>query len=330
MAALSKSELLAIVEQAISASGWNLIHISDEHPFRLHIYDGEDSYRIRIYIWNITSGGRNRPANEYRIQITGFDHFDAEIGGKTLILGWWAEAGVFAGFDFARHSGRLGSSPSFQIREAYLRAAYEHGFSPCLKDNQEIALAFRPEMFVEYIQNLEVLHGFGDSPADLAVLDAVSVDPYTANVGDFRNISETRRVVVSSVQRRLRSSTFRAKVLAVYNQQCAFCGLQLGLVQAAHVLPVSHEESTDDTHNGVAACYLHHAAYDKSLITFDQYYKTHVNDAQMRDFQETNRYGQADRFVRDIRPLIILPPAITDRPHARLVEAANQVRGWIL
>lgn len=169
MPRLDKRQLFEKVIQAIQACGWQYIQLSpqNEHPFRLRIFRENEAYTVRIYIWNMTHGGGvARPTDEYRIQITGVSHFEPETGGKTLILGWWDEASVFAGFDYRKHSGRLGSSPSMQIRESFLREAYEHGFSPCNKGNREIAIAFRPDFIIEYIRSLESLHDVGKSRTD--------------------------------------------------------------------------------------------------------------------------------------------------------------------
>ncbi len=329
MPKLRKADLLNIIVSAVAECGWNVLYLDTAHPFRLQIYNAEESFRVRIYIWNIThGGGQARPANEYRIQITGVDHFVPEPSGKSLILGWWGEENVFAGFDFDRHSGKLGASPSFQIREESLRQAYLNGFSPSPKENQEIAIAFRPDFLVEYIRNLEALHRFGETPQDLAALESVARAPEAVNDSDLQAVSPERRVVVKSVQQRMRSSSFRSRVLTAYSHSCAFCGLQLDLVQAAHILPVSHENSTDDTYNGVAACFLHHAAYDRGLVAFDERYQVLVNEAEMRRFVEVHRDGGMGKFRAVLRRLILVPPAVNDRPHIEFVNLANQIRGW--
>jgi len=109
-----KYDLLDIIVQSINDSGWNVLYIGDisQHPFVLKIYQHHESYLLRIYVWNLTHGGGiARAADEYRIQITGADHFEQWAGEKTLILGWWEAVGVFAGFDYAKHVGKLGFSP---------------------------------------------------------------------------------------------------------------------------------------------------------------------------------------------------------------------------
>ena len=85
-----KYDLLDIIIQGFRDDGWNILYIEDpnNHPFRLKIYRGEESYDLRIYVWNLThGGGAMRPADEYRIQITGVNQFEPELNGKTLILG---------------------------------------------------------------------------------------------------------------------------------------------------------------------------------------------------------------------------------------------------
>ena len=147
---------------------------------------------------------------------------------------------------------------------------------------------------------------------------------------DLQTVSELRRIVVASVQRRLRSSKFRKQILTAYRHRCAFCGIQLDLVQAAHILPITHEASSDEVHNGIAACFLHHAAYDRGLVTFDETYRTVINSKTVNTLAEIKRDGGIEDFRTALRPLIILPPSVSDRPHVDNVRLANQVRGWKL
>jgi len=325
-----KYALLDHVVKAITDSGWNVLYIATihEHPFRLQVYREDESYRILIYIWYLThGGGRKRPQNEYRIQITGTDHFEQVPGEKTLVLGWWEEAEVFAGFDVRKHTGTLGRSPSIQIREEHLRRAYISGFSPCDKGNQEIAIAFRPDFFVEYVRNLEMLHDFGQSLEDLAVLDAVSQNP-EINDEDIQIGDNMRRTAIFSVRRKLRDTSFRKRVLTAYGFRCAVCGIQLKLVDAAHIIPVNHESSTDETRNGLALCALHHRAYDQTLITVGEDYSVLLNEERVDYLKRIKQDNGLDDFSRSLRPLILLPPAITDRPHIEYIRIANRIRGW--
>ncbi len=330
MARLNKRDLVDRIEKAVVESGWNVLYLSsaDVHPFHLQIYRNSESYRSQVYVWNIThGGGKARPQDEYRIQITGVDHFDQVVGEKTLVLGWWAEAEIFAGFDARKHWGILGSSPSFQIREQCLRDAYLYGFSPCDKGNQEIAIAFRPDFFADYVRNLEALHSFGDLAQDLETLGAVSRNP-EINDEDIQVVDEQRKQVVRSIRNSLRDSSFRRRVLNAYAYRCAVCGIQLDLVVAAHIVPVVEPGSTDETSNGLALCVLHHEAYDQGLITVAEDYSVLLSESRVRYLAQTRRIDGLDWFREHLRPIIHLPPGIADRPHIEYIRRANQIRGW--
>src|SRR6266496_904566 len=279
MARHNKYDLLEKIVSAVNDSGWNVAYLEDikQHPFYLQVYRDNESYRVKIYVWHLThGGGKARPKDEYRIQITGVDQFEPLQGGKTLILGYWKEVDVFAGFDVRKHLGRLGSSPSIQIREDALRKAYINGFEPRDKGNKEVAIAFRPDFFVDYLQSLEPLHDFGQSTKDLSVLSEIAQNP-EINVADIQIQNVARKTTVVSVSKKLRDVSFRKRVLTAYSFHCAVCGIQLKLVEAAHIIPVNHDNGTDETRNGLALCALHHKAYDQGLITVVEDYSVQIN-----------------------------------------------------
>jgi putative restriction endonuclease len=338
MARISKRQLLRIVEGSINSSGWNFLHLpaNGEHPARYHIYKGDAGYRVKIYIWNIShGGGAARAANEYRIQITGIPNaagrqeFVSELGGKTLILGWWDDVGVFAGFDYTKHSGELGASPSMQINEETLRAAHLSGFAPHNKGNGELAIAFRPDFIGSYIENLEALHECGESPQATHILDEIGDNPDEVDDAEIRReVPPERQYAVISTKKALRDIGFRNRVLNAYGHRCAMCGVQLKLLDAAHILPVFHADSTDETSNGISLCTLHHRAYDKGFVTFDSLYRTHINEQMAAEFRRTSHDGGLDQFRGNLRPLLILPPDRRDRPNPDFVTATNEMRGW--
>ncbi len=201
-----KYDLLDIIIQGIRDDDWNIIYLTDTkfHPFRLKIYKGDESYNIRIYVWNLThGGGEMRPADGYRIQIT----------------------------------------------------------------------------------------------------------------------------AVVSVKKKIRDNSFKSRILTSYSNHCAFCGIQLKLIDAAHIVPVQHD-GTDETSNGIALCALHHRAFDRNLVTFNGDYQIIYNEQQFDKLREIGLDGGSDRFVDDLRAVIHLPPSINDRPHVNYINLANRIRGW--
>ena len=325
-----KGPLLDLIVQSLYDDGWGIIYLHDPqwHPFILRIYKEDIKIDVRIYIWKLTHGGGSaRAADEYRIQITGVDQFEPQENGVTLILGWWNEGGVFAGFDYHFHSGILGSSPSIQIREEALRSAYVNGFSTWAKENHEIAIAVRPDLLGEYMQNLGRLHSFGQSQADLALLNAAMATNQDPNDAALETVTMERRTVIAQVTKKMRDIGFKKRVLEAYGFTCAFCGLQLKLIDAAHILPVEND-GTDETWNGIALCALHHRAYDRNLITFDERYQILRNRRALDNLSSISHGGERQQFEANLRAMIILPPSRDDRPHVESVRHANHIRGW--
>ena len=325
-----KYDLLNRVIEAIIDDGWNVIYLGDInfHPFKIRMYKNEESHDLCIYIWNLThGGGAQRPANEYRVQITGVSQFSRLPNEKTLILGWWNDGEVFAGFDYDKHSGVLGASPSIQIREQALRQAYTNGFSAWKKDNEEIAIGFRPDFFTEYVRNLESLHSFGESDNDFEVLEELSDNVNTVNDERVATVTNERQTTVISVKKKVRDSSFKSRVLNSYSSRCAFCGVQLKLIDAAHIVPVAHH-GTDETSNGISLCALHHRAYDRRLVTFNSEYQILINEKLVTQLVNQNLHGGLQSFRDNLKAVISLPPTIADRPLVAYVSEANNLRGW--
>lgn len=326
-----KFDLLDNIVQAINESGFNVLYVDDinNHPFLLKVYNENESYLLRIYAWNLTHGGGSaRPANEYRIQITGTTRFEKKEGEKTLILGWWGQVGIFAGFDFNYHNGRLGASPSIQIREENLRNALINGFSACDRGNGEIAIAFRPDFFGDYIRDLEELHKIGKNQTEVEVIEQIIAGSLEVNSSTVKELPEERQTIIATVSKKLREKSFAKRVLTAYGNQCAFSGMQLKLVDAAHILPVSEPTSTDETANGIALSALYHRAFDRGLVTLNDQYQIITHDQRIGQLRELGFDGGFDAFEELLRPVIIVPPAINDRPNVNFIREANKLRGW--
>lgn len=333
MPRLNKRQLLSTVELAICESGWDFLRLSEvgSHPAIYQIYRANQSQRVRVYIWNLTPGGGNRPTDEWRIQVTGVTQLGLEPDGKTLVLGWQDQLGVFAGFDSRLHQGDLGASPSIQIRNAALDRAKVDGFAPQGKSNSELAIAFRPEFLGAYVDSLESLHDCGAFPGEIKTLSRISREPDEVDDKEVeQTIAEPRRFAVVSVRQAIRDRGFRNRVLRAYGYSCAMCGIQLSLIEGAHILPVEHPEGTDGTDNGVALCALHHRAFDRALVTFDNGFHIRVNENKVEDLKTHDRTDGLESFKTALRTKIALPANRHDWPNRRFVKKANALRGWEL
>jgi hypothetical protein len=83
--------------------------------------------------------------------------------------------------------------------------------------------------------------------------------------GDGKDLAALERVrrASSSI---VRDARFGRRVIAAYSGLCAMCGLDVGLVQGAHIYPASAPNSPDETWNGLALCPTHHVAFDRHLV----------------------------------------------------------------
>lgn len=322
-----KEELLAKVEAALRLSGWQMLWLIYDHPARARLINGDNAIDAWIHIWNLTPGGR--PAQmplERRIQPTGIQGlFAASPGVRTLILGWSDETGVFAAFDHDYHSGHFGKSSSIQTDLPALQDAARDGIGVFAKGTGELSIAVRPDMLGLYVGQMHVLHASGKDAAQLDVLRRMAANPLEVEPS---NVPKPRRKVMTTALRLLRDRRFSQTVLAAYGHKCAFCGLQLKLLDAAHILPVAHPDSHDQVTNGVALCALHHRAYDSALITFDSSYALRVNQSLVASLRSEGRSGGLAGFKSGLRPSLLLPQHKVSNPSAMMIQKGNELRGW--
>jgi putative restriction endonuclease len=303
------------------------------NPLLITAFQHDGVHDLKVYKWNITGGGRKSRPTEYRIQLTG-----AISGspGQTLLVGWSTIHGVFAGFDPSLHERSIGKSSSAQIDEEYLEAARTNGVSVQYKSNEEVVIAFQPEMFMTYVLHQNELHGFRESQddtetLDLSIKEAISdhTDHPLAEGDAADSIGHpVRREIVTEVRRRAREASFQRRVLEAYSDRCALCGIQLQLVQASHIVPVANASSTDETTNGLALCALHHWAFDRSLVTIFDDYEVQVNENRLKELRGLGLSQGEKDFVKQLRKRILLPKGKADCPSKSYIRRGNFIRGW--
>ena len=329
-APLTKKHLLALILNAIDDGGWRSLVASATHPFHLRVFRNEDSdqgFNLRIYIWNCTHGGGSaRADDEYRIQLTGAVP-TMRSGEVTVLLGWHDGYGVFAAWDMTKHRGQDSKSPSAQIKEDALANAHTHAFSIHPRHNGEIAVAFRPEFLVEYALNSASMHRLGKAVDAITILN--SLDHITdAEIGAVKD--KQRRTIVTQISRKYRAHDFKQRVLGAYGNRCAVCGVQLKLIDAAHIIPVADPSSTDETANGIALCKMHHAAMDRNLISINENYRIEVSSTEIDRLEKYNLNGGIKEFKQHLKTAILLPADRRDYPKPSYFKRARVVRNWAI
>lgn len=175
---LSPSELRERFAAAISASGASWATIEDGQPFvgDLTSASGEVT-RIRAYLRNIThGGGEARPTQEYRIQIANLPPPGTDPAGSTrLVVGWFDDLAVFAGFDPTKHWKEGPSPSSVQIALATLLRAQALGFATQTKGEDDVVCAFQSDRLASYARDPNGVHAHGPLPEPPASEDAQDV-----------------------------------------------------------------------------------------------------------------------------------------------------------
>jgi putative restriction endonuclease len=326
---LRKPRLLDLILQSVRLCGWDVLLLSarDEHPFHLSVFKGDSRHLLLVYIWNLTHGGYPRDPNEFRIQITGARELRIDDVSQTLLLGWSADQEVFAGFDASKHR-HPGYSPSVQIKRPALEKARHEGFATQPRANDEIAVAFRPDFFMSYVLSAKQLHQTERASQESKLLEKAIVSEVRER--DLKDLpAKERRKVIQMVTRKIRDARFRTNVLRAYDHRCCICGLQLDLLDAAHIIPVEHERGTDETKNGLSLCALHHRAFDHALITVQTDYAIECSEKSFGDLRKIGWDGGEREFRGALRDQILLPPKRALYPAPDYLEFGQRLRSWV-
>jgi len=103
---------------------------------------------------------------------------------------------------------------------------------------------------------------------------------HTSLVAEIDPLKQYRTRLIKG---RLHQAIFRQRVMKAYGFRCALTGLPIPkLLDAAHIIPDSEEDSLPHIRNGICMSKLHHTAFDANLIGIAPDRTIHVN----RDLSE--------------------------------------------
>ena len=249
--------------------------------------------RARIYLWTVTADRSTpgaRPPGEYKIQLIlptqgreqrGRFEFD---DGYTALLGYSPDYGVFVGWEAWMYTD-FAYSRNVQVREELLREASTAGWSvapPRRQPADEVRVAFTPGNLVRFLRasrEADERRTTGTWREAFFLARTPNYESHALPRTQHQleeHIRRERDRVVSS--RAFRDARFAPKVKEQYDFSCAACGIQLEIVEGAHIIPVSESESTDEVWNGIALCPNHHRLFDSRTyaITADLVIKVDV------------------------------------------------------
>src|SRR2546426_9233089 len=258
--------------------------------------------RARFYLWTVTGASGPRPPDEYKIQLIvdgqqrGTRGSLETEGAYSVLLGYSPDYGVFVGWESRLHV-KFGYSAHVQVREDLLRQGRGRGWAVAaprqLGAEQEVRVAFTPGNLLHFLRlsrraDREAQYGRWREALLLARAPNAESEPLPRRARALEAYIERDRQR-SAVQRLERDARFGPRVKEQYDYSCAICGIQLEIVEAAHILPVSEPGSSDELWNGLALCPNHHTLFDDRCLGVASDLTVHVDQPTVAFLQESNR-----------------------------------------
>jgi putative restriction endonuclease len=296
------------------------------HPRQFAVEYLGNSLSVWMYIWTLTPGGRDTLPDEFRIQMTSVESpLPMNPAGYTVLMGYHPDLHLFAGFDLAKHRTFTPGSSSVQININALHQALQAGLSFHTKTNDEIAVGVRPDQLVNYIISAPLLHKYGPE-AEVKTLLTKAADPTQEIDSSIEHLSAERQKIISEVSRYSRNANFRKAVLNAYDNRCSVTRAQMRLVDAAHILPVPAEGSSDHVSNGIALAPTLHRAYDNCLIYLDTDLVMRLNAERAAQLAAESLDAGLDTLSALLDKPIHLPLDLGQRPKPDFIKRANAYR----
>lgn len=301
-------------------------------------------WTFRIYLWTLTedrSQGGARPPGEFKIQLIVGNQSSGERGSldlsdhPTFLLGYSPDFGVFVGWE-ARLYTSFAYSTNVQVREDLLVHALDEGWAVApprrSQGREEVRVAFTsahlPRFLAASVEADErELEGerreaFFLSRAPMVETDDVPDDP--AQLSGYINDTRSRIMVA----RLSRAPRFSADVKREYDYACAVCTAQLGIVEAAHIIPASDPSGLDELWNGIALCPNHHRLFDSRLFVIDLDLIVHIDQQRIDFLVESDRASGLD-YITPYADRSVLPPIFWNEDAALRARMQDALL-WVL
>lgn len=135
--------------------------------------------------------------------------------------------------------------------------------------------------------------------------------------------AQMRRYVDRVTRQRLHQPVFRSSVLRAYVRRCAVCALaHSSLLDAAHIVPDSHELGEASVSNGLALCKLHHAAFDSGILGVRPDLVVQIRTDVLKEIDGPMLTHGLQ--ARHNEPLMVIPSVRKERPGRSYLEHAYE------
>ena len=152
--------------------------------------------------------------------------------------------------------------------------------------------------------------------------------PVPQQAADLRKYIKKQRQTIL-VSRLSRDPGFGSMIKNQFNHACAVCGVQLEIIEGAHIIPITEDNSEDEIWNGIALCPNHHKLFDSLAFAIDPAFRFCVNHARIEFLRSSGRADGAEREVIVYENKPVLKPrffASSVRDRGRLLSALEQHR----
>lgn len=222
---------------------------------------------VSLFVAPLTLSHRQRDGVERRFQNPGQARpIVLDPGRRPLLLGVWEDDDlldvpkpVLVSADPMRRAGHVTRFSIF-VSLAALLGAVEKGWAEDVTDTGELMRCFLPPLLPISADADWSEVGIPWPVVQVAVEAAGLPEATPAELPTA--VERARRAGTSLV----RDARFSRRVTEAYGGLCAMCGLDLQLVEGAHILPASAPGSFDEPWNGLALCANHHTAFDRHLV----------------------------------------------------------------
>lgn len=292
------------------------VHVSETHfAARLN----QDEWRIQIPRQAIDIQ-RNRQA----------------AGANVAFVGFFPDGSVFTGWEpayvLSLHPVDVGSvyvSRTHWEIVSRENAAFEERRAQNLgRETRKISLGV--DLLGLYLENLNIFHAVTSTDDLRRIVDgigpSVTIDSLTGETEEEVQIAGERKIVTSTRTAFQRDPKFRDAVMRAYEGSCCICGRQLGLVEAAHIIPHGNEGSNDHVTNGLALCVEHHRLYDSVLLIPEPGQKLFLNPDRVEHLKNIGQSAGLDAIELLASQLYRIPNHVPSRPSPDFLTRGKALR----
>lgn len=321
---LDPSDLKYLLIDSLNLYTNNTYYIDGSNPYRFSI----NKKKFYILIKNIHESGEGRGnQDECRIQVARSNNFNPAISesSNVIILGYFHDEKVFTAWNpfMMRERFNRRDTISLYSRFSIQRKAAENGISTYIDNNNQSIISFQPQYLGLYLENFESIHLLNEE----SLKNLIEKSDQFNSEDSFNELNYENNRITITHKRYRRDPRFRHAVYNAYKNKCAMCGIQLELVEAAHIVPHSDERGTDEVNNGLCLCRLHHGAYDNSLIFVDEKFNIKINEEKINYLIKIGKDSGLHHLNRISFQKLNLPENPIFHPDINNIIIGNQLRG---